>query len=234
MVAKIAHRGMSASFPENTILAIEQGIASHADYVEVDIRLSKDRIPIVFHDESLERTTQSPHLIEHLTYEELKEVDAGSWHHEKYKGLQIPSLEEILALEWKNTGLMLEIKQGKESPQEMARIVIQILQRHRLPEKFVIGSFSHQILAEFLNHHFKKHNLLGILENLQYLPLFQKLGITRYAIWYPLLNEDCIRFLHASNFHVWAFTVDEAKEIHRLVDLGVDGIISNIDLTKVL
>lgn len=236
MIIKIAHRGMSCAFPENTVLAIQSAIQSNADYVEVDIRLSKDRIPVVFHDESLERTSKRKcsQLIEHLTFEELRQHDAGSWHHEKYRDLKIPSLAEVLTLDWKNKGLMLEIKQGEYSPEEIVAIVTRTLQEHQIPEKILIGSFSHQILTEVLKLNFSPKNIIGILENLQFLPFFQAIGVTLYALWHPLINKELIQFMHALKYKVWCFTVDDPKEIQRLAALGVDGIISNRDFELII
>ena len=92
----VAHRGYSAQYPENTVSAFEAAIDAGADMIELDVCLTKDRVPVVIHDKTLERTTDGNGLVSELTLSKLKKLDAGSWFSPEFKGLTIPTLEEIL------------------------------------------------------------------------------------------------------------------------------------------
>ena len=88
-----AHRGFSARYPENTLLAIHQAFESGADRVEVDLALSSDGYAILMHDETLERTTDGTGPIGDYTLEELKTLDAGVWKGAEFAGSDYPYLE---------------------------------------------------------------------------------------------------------------------------------------------
>ncbi len=92
----IAHRGYRAAFPENTISAFMAAIEVKADMIELDVCLTRDRVPVVIHDMTLDRTTNGTGLVSEYKLSELKEFDAGSWFSSKYKGESIPTLEETL------------------------------------------------------------------------------------------------------------------------------------------
>ncbi len=98
----IGHRGARSKGPENTLIAIAQGMEC-ADFVEIDVHVSKDNELVVIHDSSLERTTKFKGLVKDLTLEQLKELDTG-------KGEKIPTLKEVLDLV-RGNGLIIEIKE---------------------------------------------------------------------------------------------------------------------------
>ena len=106
----VAHRGYSGLYPENTASAFEAAIGAGADMIELDVCLTKDRIPVVIHDQTLERTTDGHGLVSEFTLSELKKLDAGSWFSPKFKGESIPTLEEILLQIRGKISVNIEIK----------------------------------------------------------------------------------------------------------------------------
>ncbi len=100
----IGHRGARATRPENTIAALREG-SRWADYVEVDVRISRDRVPVIIHDPTLDRTTNGTGFVREYTLAELKRLDAG-------EGEPIPTLAEVLALDIGECGFVIELKEG--------------------------------------------------------------------------------------------------------------------------
>src|SRR5690554_3040227 len=108
-----AHRGSSGTYPENTMEAFEAALQEGADGIELDIQLTKDGVPVIIHDETVDRTTDGKGWVKDFTFEELQRLDAGSSFHTDYKGATIPSFEEFL--QWfSKTDLLLnvELKSG--------------------------------------------------------------------------------------------------------------------------
>lgn len=141
----IGHRGAAAYAPENTLEGIHTAADMGVEWVELDVKLTKDDVPILFHDEMLERTTNGSGPIAELTYEELRQFEAGSWFGESFTGIKIPTLEEALdVLIERNLGLNLEIKPCPGREKETAEVALDILSQcwddHT---RLLISSFQH-------------------------------------------------------------------------------------------
>ncbi|MBT8422802.1 MAG: glycerophosphodiester phosphodiesterase family protein [Gammaproteobacteria bacterium] len=93
----VAHRGALLVAPESTLVAFDKAIELGFDMVELDVRSTKDGVPVVFHDKTVDRTTNSSGNLTDYTWAELRELDAGSWFDPVYTGTRVPSLEEALA-----------------------------------------------------------------------------------------------------------------------------------------
>lgn len=104
------HRGTARYCPGNTIPAFERALASGADYIELDIRLSRDHIPVVIHDDTIDATTDGSGKVRDYTAEELKAFDAGGYFSAEYAGARIPTLKEALLWARGRTWLSIELK----------------------------------------------------------------------------------------------------------------------------
>src|SRR3990167_2302278 len=93
----IAHRGASHLAPENTLASFIMASELPIEWVEFDVMLSKDQVPVVFHDDTLSRTTNGTGFIDQFTFDELRNLDAGSWFSSRFVGEKIPSLSEVIA-----------------------------------------------------------------------------------------------------------------------------------------
>lgn len=148
MTTKIfAHRGASKYAPENTMAAFHLAHKMNADGIELDVQLTKDGIPVVIHDESVNRTTNGKGLIKNLTLAELKELDAGSCFSKKFLGESIPTLEEVL--KWiapTNMLLNIELKNNLEGYEGMEETVLELVKKYKMAQRVVYSSFNHYSL----------------------------------------------------------------------------------------
>ncbi len=224
-ILKVAHRGASGEAPENTIASFKRAIAQGVDVIETDAQLSKDREVVLFHDETVERTTDGRGRVWELTLKELKSLDAGSWFGKEFSGERIPTLSEAIEAIKGKAKLNIELK-GKDPllvPQ-----VIGTLREKEFMEEAILSSFNYSFIEEAKR--LEPRIITGLL--------FATLGEEREgsSYWkyldlilprYDLVNKDLIERAHSLGLEVIAWTVDEPEEIRRLASLGVDGIASN-------
>lgn len=142
----IAHRGASAFAPENTISSIAMALNSNADRIEIDVRLSKDNIPVLMHDRKLNRTTNGKGKIKDYSLEEIKELDAGSWFSRDYIGEKVPSLEEIINLVNGQKELLIEIKGGIRRYKGIDDIIVELIKNNEAESWCIIQSFDDRTL----------------------------------------------------------------------------------------
>ncbi len=141
----IGHRGAAAYAPENTLEGFHTAADMGVEWVECDVKLTKDHIPILFHDDTLERTTNGSGPVAERTYDEIRQLEAGSWFSDGFAGITIPTLEEALeVLIERDMGLNLEIKPCPGREKETAEAALDVLSQfwddH---ERLLISSFSH-------------------------------------------------------------------------------------------
>lgn len=142
----IGHRGAKAYAPENTLASIHAAADLGVEWVEIDVKLTKDDIAVVFHDEELDRCTGARGLVRDFDLKSLRELDAGSWYGDSFVGEKIPTLEEALnAILERGMGVNLEIKPCPGREVETAEVMLDIATRiwpEDLPPPLV-SSFQH-------------------------------------------------------------------------------------------
>lgn len=230
MIPKIiAHRGYSCAAPENTIAAIQAALDLKVDFIEFDVRLTKDNVPIIFHDTTIIRTTNKKNLsrIGSLAFSEISSLDAGGWFHPKYKGEKIPSLKDVLNLNWGTTGMMIEIKQSPKPDDLVVKKILETINTNQVSHKIVIGSFSLPLVLELKKQSKNSLELIGIIEQEHMVKSFVNEDIKHLAIWHKLMTPSLMSWLHEQKIKVWAFTIDDMARIHSLSPFKYDGIISN-------
>ena len=107
---RIAHRGASRCAPENTLAAFEAAIRQGVDAIELDVRLTEDGVPVVLHDDTLDRTTDGQGPVDALSYQLLRRLDAGAWFGSAFRGERVPTLTEALECARGRCGVNVEIK----------------------------------------------------------------------------------------------------------------------------
>jgi len=150
----IGHRGACNSTPENTIVSIRKAAKLGAEWIEEDVRLSGDKVPVIFHDDTLDRTTNSDGLVSKLSLKSLKQLDAGSWYDDSFLGEQIPTLLETINQCLKlNLGINLEIKPNFGEEQETVKAVLSIIQKfeQNLKNNILFSSFDVSCLQALLS-----------------------------------------------------------------------------------
>jgi glycerophosphoryl diester phosphodiesterase len=136
-----AHRGASAEAPENTLAAFRRALAVGADGIELDVHLSADGVPVVIHDETLERTTDGAGPVSAQSLAGLASLDAGGWFAPEFSGEGVPTLAEVLRLLAGRLRLNLEVKDAR------AGWAVLDLLRHFPQTDAVLSSFDHSLLA---------------------------------------------------------------------------------------
>lgn len=222
----IAHRGASKEAPENTLSSFAKAIPIGVDAIEMDVHLTSDGVPIVIHDGIFGRTTDSAYLKRtiDLTAKEVKTLDVGAWNQERFKGEQIPTLEDVLRLVNGSVRMMVEIKKDNSPPKQIVQAVLENLKNYKGP--VIIGSFSPEIVQEVMKKA-PEYPVIGILEEPHMLAEFRKMQVKHLAIWFPLLSAGLIQQLHDEGIEVWTFTVDNPGLAKHLASIKVDGIITN-------
>ena len=224
----IAHRGFSAVAPENTLSAFKLAIENKADMIELDIRMSKDKSVVVIHDSKLDRTTDGTGRVRAKYIWNLKKLDAGSWFDKSFKGEKIPTLEEVFRLVKGRIPIDIEIKKtrGKEEIEER---VLGLIYSFEMVDKVIISSFNPRVIRKirklsseiptgFIYHYPVYFNPGRILK---------RLGANVLIHNYKFTTEKLVKKVHTSGFRIFVYSVNSFDKIKRMVELGVDGIITD-------
>ncbi|MFI6977138.1 glycerophosphodiester phosphodiesterase [Embleya sp. NPDC050154] len=225
----IAHRGASSAAPENTLISDETARRAGADWIENDVQPSKDGIPHILHDDTVDRTTDGKGRIRDLTAAQLAALDAGSWFSPLHTGARVPTLRAQLEdLRTRGGNLLLEIK-GKHSKDEVSRIVEDIRDTGMSGRVFVQ---SFEVDALTLTHELAPDLPLGLLRgNLDADPvaLAKQLDLKAYNPSAAGLAKrpGVVADLHRAGVAVMVWTVDDATGWKTLEAGGADAIITN-------
>ncbi|WP_181276130.1 glycerophosphodiester phosphodiesterase [Brevibacterium oceani] len=238
----IAHRGASEDWPENTIPAFMAGIDQGADMIETDVHMSADGELIIMHDTTVDRTTDARNLypgridrsIAAMNAAQIATLDAGRWKGEQFAGIGVPRLAEVLTLVHDTrTGLLLEVKHPERYPGiaeaivQSLRAVPNYLERALAAGMLVVQSANWAFIDEF--HGLAPEIPVGILGR----PCPDELQ--DFADWVDQINpefraadEGFLTSVHELGMSSLVWTVDDFGEMERAIDVGADGIITNI------
>lgn len=228
----IAHRGLAASYPENTLEAIEAAVQLDIDFLEIDVHKTKDNQLVVIHDDSIDRTSNGSGKIYDYTLTELKKYDFGSWKGEEFAGATIPTLTEVLDVVLRyNKKLLIEVKKPKQYP-GIEDLLISTLTAHKITtEDVVIQSFDKKSV-KYIASLETGHHLGVLLSRKRY--WYQKpdfKALAAYATYanpdYKLATADFVQQAHTHNLLVAPYTVNDLTTKNQLLTAGVDGIISD-------
>lgn len=227
----VAHRGFSARAPENTLAALSAAMEAGADAVEFDLQVSGDGVPVLFHDDSLDRTTNGTGTVADHSMEELRGLDAGSWFDRSFAGEPIPELAEALAL--------LEAWPGRVYPElkdptplaHVDRIVAEVVSRGFLERTvFITMDWS---LLERVRWRAPKAGIGYIVrrasqtEGALVRASGDRLALLDFEKTVALRDRDATARARALGIPMAAWTVDDPKDATRLVEAGVERITTN-------
>lgn len=243
----IAHRGASGYAPEHTIFAYDKAINEfNADYLELDLQMTKDGNLVAMHDEYVDRTTDYHGLVENYTTNELKQMDIGSWFNKaypnlskkEYKNAKILTLDEILYRYGDNVNYYIETKSPEVYP-GMENKLLDTLHNHGLtqPQKLskgnvVIQSFSQESLLKVgnLNSNIPLIQLVD-KDKLKTFTAKDLNFISSYAVGispdFNDLNYNNVKMLHEFGFKVHPYTVNTENDMQSILNINVDGVFSN-------
>jgi len=224
LVLKIAHRGASGNFPENTVCAFRAAIDAGAEMCELDVQLSRDGAIVVIHDETVERTTDGKGEVAELTLEELKRLDAGAkFKGGAVKGERIPTLDEVFSATSGKCGLNIELKAGGLEHQ-----VAQIMQARNALADSIVSSFDWEYLKNIQQLHFNIR--VGLLAEEKPVDLMMNAVAMRAHSINPrwdMVTSDLCKAAHERGLKVYTWTVDADARMRALIACGVDGIMTN-------
>jgi glycerophosphoryl diester phosphodiesterase len=224
----IGHRGNPAEAPENTLASINAAFSLGIGMVEIDVHLSRDGVPVVIHDDTVDRTTNGKGLVSRMTVAQLKRLDAGSWKDPKYAGERIPTLAEALGAAKGRGLLLLDLKVDG-----MGRKIAEVLHRLGHPESSVaIGTWDAGQTRDMAVH-LPRARILMTVDNpiTKWEPQFFKKQIARGVTGFELSRGSSAEFAAAAHMHrlpVYAYTIDDERVMREMIDLGMDGIETNV------
>lgn len=140
--AVIAHRGASAAAPENTLAAFTLAASLGADAVELDVKLSKDGVPIIMHDPTVDRTTDGRGPVADLTLADLKRLDAGAKKDAQFAGERVPTLAEVFAAVAEKLWINVELTNYTTRGDGLERAVVELIGRMNLRRRVLLSSFN--------------------------------------------------------------------------------------------
>ena len=240
---RIAHRCGAKNFPENTLFAckkvIELGIA---DFLEMDVHLTKDKKLVVIHDEQVDRTTNGKGNVSELTLSEIQKLDAGynlspdggKTFPFRGQGIIIKELEDFFK-EIPDRKYYIEVKPESK---EAAKSLVALVQKYKMEEKVVIGSFKQGVKDEIYRL-LPDAGLFGTQSEITKWVVLQRLGLTGLMRF----NSDTLAvpphrsilnvsdsFMHSAkrqNIKVHVWTINEEEEMREMISVGVDGIMTD-------
>ncbi len=223
-----AHRGASVYYPENTISAFKGAKALGADYIELDIQQTKDRKLIVLHDTNLKRTTGVNKNTWETSYNEIKELDAGSFFSEEFKGEKIPLFEEVLKFSRDNNiKLNIELKPtGKEV--DFEKSVVDLVKKYHLEKNCVVTSQVYEVL-ENIKKYDKDIKTVYVM-SLAYGDILKLKSADCFSIEASSINKPLVKKIHNAGKELYAWTVNTKESINKMIELNVDNIITD-DIT---
>lgn len=227
----IAHRGAGKLAPENTLAAFRCGAAHGYRAFECDVKLSQDGVPFLLHDDTLDRTTPARGIAGQKTWQELSQLDAGSWHSRAYAGEALPTMQAISQFVQHNGfALNVEIKPtpGQElvTGQAVAAAALRLWPAGSHPLLF--SSFKPEALngAQQIAPDIPRALLLDELWP-GWWDVAQALGCMGVVTNYKVMDAALLARLHAAQWRGVCYTVNDAQEVKRLLDLGIDGLITD-------
>jgi glycerophosphoryl diester phosphodiesterase len=236
----IAHRGASAHYPENTMISFEGAINMGADMVELDVQMTADGEVIVFHDETLNRCTNGRGKIADYSLSDLKKLDAGSWFDGFFQGEKIPTLEEVLRACKNRIAVNIEIKDSAVRNTLEGGIeekCLELVEKTGISGHVVFSSFS-PLALRHIRQIDPKMPIAVLFDRKYYgakLPSEIVSGLSANAFNCSLrqLNKKWLADLQQQDIPVNVYTVNDEKNMRRLLDVGINGIFTNhVDVLK--
>jgi len=221
MVLKIGHRGAAGYEPENTLLSFEKAMELNVDLVELDVQVCKSGQLVVIHDLKVDRTTNGTGYVCEKTFDELRSLDAG-------KKQIIPTLQEVLDLIDKKVRVNIEIKSEGAARPVFNVIAEYVKQKGWGWDDFLVSSFNHYELQAFsqLTAQVKTGTIIAGIP-IGYAQCASEINSYSLHPSKEFINQALVDDAHKRGLKVYAYTLNEPKDIQKAKSLGVDGIFSN-------
>jgi glycerophosphoryl diester phosphodiesterase len=233
MTLIFGHRGASASAPENTLAAFQLALDQGADGVELDVTLSADGVPVVIHDDTVDRTTNGTGRVAALTLAQLKQLRAGypAKFGDRFAGEHLPTLAEVFQALGPRTLINVELKQDTSPDQVLAQRVLDVIHAQRMSQHVLLSSFYYDNLrrAKVIDAMLPVGLLYDPSEPGRMAQAWLSPGVRAEAHhpYHLLFNTVTRGWYRARSLRVNVWTVNAQADLQRLMRLGVDGIITD-------
>ncbi len=227
----LAHRGDLAHAPENTLPAFSQAIQKGADGVELDAKLTADGRVIVFHDMTVDRTTNGKGKVAAFTFDEIRKLDAGAWFNPKFANVQVPLLEEVFETVGKDKLINIELTNYSTPKDGLTQKVCELIKKHNNHAQIIFSSFfasnlriAKQLLPQIPRGLLAMPGIIGLWA--------RSFGFMfgDYQALHPHISsvsKEQIQRAHRLKRRVHVWTANAPEEILRLRDWGADGIFTD-------
>jgi len=225
----IGHRGKSYDEPEDTLQAVDQAFNNGANFAEIDIRLSKDGIPVLMHDNLLDRTTDGMGPVANWTVAQLQTLDAGSWKKPELTHITVPTLAEVIKLSAHRGSLYLDIKVSHLAP-----AIARMLTEHALPADSIYPAVSGYDMLKHYRKHLPNTPLVWFRKiprdwDEKWIVHLKQHGVVGLEFFWPTLlkrkdTQKLIDLAHKHHLFVWTYVINEPAVMKAAIQLGIDGI----------
>lgn len=222
-VAITAHRGSAFKAPENTLEAIDQAIEDGADYIEIDVQLTKDDIPVLWHDADMNRIFGLKERVSEVSFQSIRNLDAGSWFDNNFSEERIATLAQALEVVDGRAKLFIELKPDRNTP-HLTRTVVELLQRMGAVDGTIVAAADWIPLQEVkrIEPGLKTALIAQFVIGPQWEDNYDILALRSNRV-----SPAAIARAHRAEneLHVW--TVNQPAAMSRFIDMGVDNIITD-------
>ena len=228
----IGHRGACGYAPENTLESINTAADMGVEWVEIDVKLTKDDVPIIFHDDTLDRTTNGSGPVAERTWQEIKDLEAGSWFGDSFTGIAVPSLEQAIdVLIDRNLGLNLKIASSPGREKETAEVALDMLSHYWDDhDKLLISSTSYVSLevAHDMAHGWPRGFIMDDDWHENWEELAKYLHAAVISLNGNMAEREHVEAIIDADYPVLAYTINEPLTARELQTWGVDCILTDV------
>lgn len=228
MTVIFAHRGFSADYPENTLIAYEKAAACGIEGIEIDVQLTKDGEIVVIHDVTVNRTTNGKGHVKDLTLKEIKALNANN-KVKQVANASIPTLAEVF--EWlttNNFSCIIELKNNDIPYKGMEKKVIRLIRQFNLSDRIILSSFNHYSLVQCYIIA-PEIETAPLYRDGLFMPWIYAQGIKAGAIHpnYRVISEDIIQQSIQNGVKVRPYTINSEKDLRQMFSFGCSAVITD-------
>ena len=219
-----AHRGGALMAPENTISSLGYTIDSGADFAEIDVQETKDGELVLLHDNSLKRTAGVNKNVWEMDYAEIEKLDAGSSFHKKFRGEKIPTLDEVLKFCKGRLDLNIEIKYNGKN-RGIVHKVVRAIRENGFEDYCVVTSMNYGFLEQIKET--APEIRTGYIMTMTYGSTANITAADFFSVKHTYVTESFVKEAHGMGKEIHAWTVNYRGDVRRMIDMGVDNIITD-------
>lgn len=223
--------------PENTLSAFRIAMELGANALELDLRQTKDSIPVALHDATVNKTTNGNGNVKNFNFSDLQKLDAGFWFDQKFNGEKIPSLQEVIDLLNDSTILIIELKEGNETYPGFEERVVTLVKENGIESRTILKSFDPNVLRRLREIEPNIPLCYVYALRIPWLGMIIDRGVTFGSIYnidaeylQPhrfFLSDSFVKDAQSKGFKIISWGVNSTKAIIESLDYDVDGIETN-------